>query len=60
MKDPFEFLPKQDPFRLIFTIDGRGAKWKARMLLELMSRMPQEELLQRLQQLAGLEVAQSR
>lgn len=50
-----------DPFEIVLTIDGRGRKEKARVLWALVSTMPREELLQRLQQIAGLEeVPQSR
>jgi len=50
----------KDPLAIILTLDGRGVKEKARILHELISTTPQEELLQRLQQIAGLEVSQGR
>jgi hypothetical protein len=50
----------KDPLEIILTIDGRGTKEKARILHALISTTPQEVILQRLQQLAGLEVTQGR
>ena len=50
----------KDPLDIILTLDGRGIKEKARVLHELISTTPQEDILQRLQQLAGLEVSQGR
>lgn len=41
-----------DELSIVLTLDGRGIREKARVLHALLSQVPREELLQRVQQIA--------